>query len=307
MDLDYEYCHPCDDVYAVRAVAWLCFDNLRGETFDNGSSEAECPRCGFPLVRFHGYLESLTRRDTLGFIDGVISDISDLSDMSKELLRGFMNSFSVPSFSTIVRQDGVIEETMELYRKRYVYVQQTEDYAVVTLNAYKLGLFDFVDILSVSSIQRSFIKNPGYIRDEKGYLSSLRRENRLRALPNDLTKEEETLIRSRFNDKCAFTGRDVPIHLDHVIPVAVGHGGTTVSNILPIWQRINSSKGAKNVFEWYEENGDKFGVCPERFKQAIKYLAKLNEMSVEEYREYVYECHANPIDKITEVMSNEQH
>lgn len=111
-------------------------------------------------------------------------------------------------------------------------------------------------------------------------------------LPDTFTDEQKAELLRKFDGKCAFTGKDVPIQIDHVIPVASGHGGTILENMLPIWKRINSSKGDRNVFEWYEKNGDRFEVVPELFEQAIGYIAELNGMSYEEYHEYVYDCHS---------------
>ncbi len=152
-------------------------------------------------------------------------------------------------------------------------------------------VFDWHGVLSILR-RESFGKNKEH---------NLLRIKREKALINDLSTSDKVLISGRFGERCALTGKAVPIQFDHVIPVSSGHGGTTLSNMLPIWQRINSSKGAKNIFEWYEENGDRFEVLPELFDQAIEYLADLNEMTAEEYRDYVYECHANPIDYLTEV------
>lgn len=38
--------------------------------------------------------------------------------------------------------------------------------------------------------------------------------------------------------------------------------------------------------------------CP-KGTQAIEYLADLNDMTVEEYRDYINDCHANPNDILT--------
>src|SRR5699024_8010350 len=153
--------------------------------------------------------------------------------------------------------------------------------------------------------RKNFLANDFFIKGSKDRESSRRRLVRLRALIDDFTSEEREEVLRKFDGKCALTGLDVPIHLDHVIPIAIGHGGTTKSNMLPIWHRINSSKSDRNIFEWYEESGGRFEVSPGLFEKAIEYLAELNEMTVEEYRNYVYECHANPNDNLMEVMSNE--
>lgn len=155
--------------------------------------------------------------------------------------------------------------------------------------------FDYKDGGVASSIFKM-----GY--HEQSNKHSVRRQARRDALINDFSTDQEKATLSYFNGRCALTGKDVPLHVDHVLPLAVGHGGTTLSNMLPIGQRLNSSKGAKNIFEWYEENGDRFDVVPELFAKAIEYLAELNEMTTQDYRDYVYECHANPNDILTEAI-----
>jgi hypothetical protein len=298
--LDVEFCKYCDDIYATNPEVWLTFKNTAGETSSSFENTFNCPRCGCLIERYSGYLEALERRETKYFIDVLIENITDLSDLSKETLRLLLSKFTVPSFAVCFNGKAGYEFS-ELIKKRYVTLSQTDGHGHVALNAYKLRLLDSLDLLERMSGQRSFIKYPNYIVKDNSY--GKRREKRVNALKNDFTNEQKSEVLERFGSKCAFTGADVGIQMDHVIPVAVGHGGTTIANMLPVWQRINSSKGAKNVFEWYEENGERFGVCPVRFYAAIEYLADLNGMTSEEYRQYVYECHANPNDILTEAIN----
>lgn len=294
--LDVEYCRNCEDIYATNATIWLLFGNYEGETTRSGDDVSMCPRCYLPIRRYHGYLDALNLRETSGFIDSKLEGINDLSDSSKDTLRVVLENFSVPSFAVVFKGDTrkLVEE---LERKRYVISESTNDHTVVTLNAHKLELLDNEPLLLKMVHQRSFIINPEYIRDKN--VGGKRRLARLEILPHDFTEEDKDTLLRKFDGKCALTGKDVPIHFDHVIPVAIGHGGTVKGNMLPIWQRINSSKSDRNIFEWYEENGDRFDVCPKRFEAAIEYLAELNGMSVEEYRDYVNDCHANPNDVLT--------
>ncbi|MDQ0270741.1 hypothetical protein J2S17_002626 [Cytobacillus purgationiresistens] len=184
--------------------------------------------------------------------------------------------------------------------KRYLEKTVGMGNTILTLNANKLCLLDNYELLIKLYHQQSFINNPDYLV-RKDYECSRRRRSRLLALVNDFTGDDREEVLQKFEGKCAFTGKDVPLHFDHIIPLAVGHGGTTKANMLPIWQRINSSKNARNLFEWYEDNGDRFEVKPELFNKAVEYIAGLNGMTFAEYREYVYDCHANPNDNLTEV------
>lgn len=294
--LDIEYCKYCEDVYATRPTAWLLFEEFSGETLNSSDIIFNCPRCNCNIRRYEGYLEALKRRESVSFIESVLTDITDLSEESLKDLEDLLNYFSVPSFAVVLDGD-VFHRLSELSRKRYVTVERSMNYSIVTLNAFKLGLLDNKPLLLEMSHQRSFITNPEYIAKDNRH--SLRRLARLDALVNDFTDEDKSELLRRFDGKCALTGKVVPLHFDHVIPIAIGHGGTTKSNMLPIWQRINSSKCDRNIFEWYEENGDRFDVCPKRFEAAIEYLAELNGMTTAEYRDYVNDCHANPNDVLT--------
>lgn len=99
----------------------------------------------------------------------------------------------------------------------------------------------------------------------------------------------------RFDSKCALSG-DSNIHLDHVIPLKVGRGGTVYGNIIPLSYKLNSSKQDKNIFEWFKSTKNENNLSEEKFNDLIAYLAECNNMSVKEYKEYVCWCHNNPVD-----------
>src|SRR5699024_976817 len=118
-----------------------------------------------------------------------------------------------------------------------------------------------------------------------------RRRARKRNLPDSLTQGQKQAMLGRFNHACALTGdkdSDGGIHLDHVIPIASGHGGTTLGNMIPLRADLNISKYDRNIFEWFEQEKERFDLCSDKFAQAIEYLAEVNDMTTEEYREYVY-------------------
>lgn len=180
---------------------------------------------------------------------------------------------------------------LELWKKRLVLEIKSNLGTFLVVNVVALNIND-----KDTFTRRNFFAHDFYKEDTRTKENARKRLIRKGALINDFTQEDRVEVLERFGGKCALTGKDVPIHLDHVIPLAVGHGGTTKANMLPIWQRINTSKSDRNIFEWYKENGERFDVCPKKFEEAIEYLAELNEMSVAEYRDYVYECHAIPND-----------
>lgn len=136
-----------------------------------------------------------------------------------------------------------------------------------------------------AQVVRQWVKaNP----DRKRLSGQLRRARKL-LLPDTLTYEQTLLL----GDTCVLTGADLT-HLDHVIPVSIGHGGTTYENMIPLSAELNLSKNASNVFEWAHFNYERLGFTLERFYEVMTEVADRNDMTLEEYRDYVYWCHANP-------------
>lgn len=128
---------------------------------------------------------------------------------------------------------------------------------------------------------------------DKVILSAQRRRARKATLPDNLTNEQMSIILANFSGGCALSGEEIDIHWDHVIPLATGFGGTTFANMIPLRSDLNVSKYDKNIFEWFEANMQRFELSQERFDNLIAWLASANAMTVGEYRDYVYWCHAN--------------
>jgi hypothetical protein len=119
-----------------------------------------------------------------------------------------------------------------------------------------------------------------------------RRRAAERGLDVNWTTELQLQVLNFFGG-CALTGCNDNTHFDHVVPIKTGCGGTTIKNMVPIRADLNLSKGSKNIFEWFDESKSRFDLDEEKFNKMIEYLAGQNEMTVDEYRDYVYECHAN--------------
>ena len=117
-------------------------------------------------------------------------------------------------------------------------------------------------------------------------------ERRMRKanLPFDFGEADKRKMLGIFDGGCALTG-STDFHLDHVIPVASGHGGTIVGNMVPLRGDLNISKHKKNVFVWFNSVREREHLEQERFNAMITYLAEQNGMTVFEYTAYVYECH----------------
>jgi hypothetical protein len=65
---------------------------------------------------------------------------------------------------------------------------------------------------------------------------------------------------------------------------------------------LNSSKHAKNPFEWVKDKRYKEKIDIVKFNYLVSYLANLNGLSEEEFKQFVYWCENNKrsIDEIRE-------
>ena len=126
-------------------------------------------------------------------------------------------------------------------------------------------------------------------------------------LVGNVTKKQLTDVVGKFEGGCALTGSD-DFQFDHVIPIDTGRVGSVVENLIPLNSRLNSAKHARNIFDWFADNRERFGLSQRKFDELIEYLADINEMTVEEYRDYVYWCHDNPrtVDEIKQEETNEE-
>jgi len=124
---------------------------------------------------------------------------------------------------------------------------------------------------------------------EENKLSKLIYIHDKRAIENNvqtgLTEEQIARTFGHFGNRCCLTGDECEI--DHVIPLSLGKAGNVVENILPLNKKLNSSKGNKNLFDWFFEVKDDLGLCETKFYKSVEYIAKLNNMTVSEYKRYV--------------------
>lgn len=120
------------------------------------------------------------------------------------------------------------------------------------------------------------------------------RRARKQHLPDTLTENQRNQTMAHFNIGCALTGETESYHMDHVIPLSIGHGGTTFENMIPLRDNLNISKGNRNLFEWFRGSKEFYELSQTKFDELIEYLADINGMSTDEYEEYVYWCHDNP-------------
>lgn len=293
-----EICDNCNDFYLHRSVPLALFNSFDDEMKSVDDDHFYCRDCGQRIERYSGYIEAFKRQSDESLMRAIRNTLSlEISKKAIDTVIFLIQNVRIPSFC-YYDEDNQLDKTFltELEKRNLIQVITTNGTACILINSYDLGLFDNLDILK-SLNWHGYFYRPKPV-DHRVVISQKKRKTRIDAMINDFTDEQKAKVLARFNGKCAFTGKDVPLHMDHVIPVATEKGGTTLANMLPIWQRINSSKSDNNVFEWYEKNGERFEVKPELFREAIEYIAELNDMTYEEYREYVYACHAKEVQTI---------
>lgn len=307
-------CEVCDNVVKLTPRPLRLAFSDGTVVGDDDTYGYDCASCGKRVFYTTDKLDAWVITKGSEFKDGVKRDYGlTLSGLELDILLYLCEVTEAPHYLCVVDGTSRINSHLcslfginpkvlssainSLWSLRLVMSMKFNDEPLYLINGVKLGITD-----DVERFRENFFLNDFFKVESKDRLASARRESRLNRLVNDFTDIQEEEMRTKFNNVCALTGKDIPTHVDHVIPVSIGHGGTTLPNMLPIGQRLNSSKGAKNIFEWYKENGDRFEVLPEMFDRAIEYLASLNDMTVNEYRDYVYECHDNPNDISTEVV-----
>jgi len=126
------------------------------------------------------------------------------------------------------------------------------------------------------------------VNSDKVNISNQRRKARLRELPHDFTASEEKEMLNYFRNTCCLSGSKENIQLDHALPLSKG-GGTIKQNMIPLNATLNASKMDSNLFEWYENNKERFNLSDEKFYKTIKYLADMNDMDIDDYVDYYNE------------------
>jgi hypothetical protein len=135
-------------------------------------------------------------------------------------------------------------------------------------------------------LRRWYRNNP-----DKVTANNHRRRARKLSLPDDFTEEDMRRTYDLFGG-CALTGNP-EIQWDHAIPLSTGHGGTVASNMIPLRSDLNMSKNDSNIFEWFDRNNERFNLRQDKFDNLIDYLSRMNGMSVDDYRSFVYGCFEN--------------
>lgn len=283
-----EVCDVCTFFYIGRSETVLPFGH-RFETLSDSPTTIDCV-CGNTLHRHSSFISALDYINSETCKEHISQNFkNELSAASLKYIVDILPYISVPSF--VVEYDKSYKKNKEwknvhkeLLEKDFIRIVEAlnTDHFTLVVNARKLNLYPDNNLFNEIKIQNKF---------KTSYLSTINvRSNRIKNLPNTFTDEQKQLVLDRFNNRCAFTGEETSLHLDHVIPIAWEIEGTVVSNMLPLSASANSSKHDSNVFEWYEKKGRQYNVKEDLFIVAITYIAELNNMSFDEYKQYVYDC-----------------
>jgi hypothetical protein len=118
------------------------------------------------------------------------------------------------------------------------------------------------------------------------------RRARKRSLNDSLTFDQWKSTLEDFNNCCALS-KSENVVMEHFIPLSWGHGGTYIGNVYPLDKLLNISKKDLNPFKWAAENE----IDIEAWNQLVNYLAKLNNLSNEDFIGYVNWCEINKKSK----------
>lgn len=167
-----------------------------------------------------------------------------------------------------------------------------------------------MDTMSVSNFVESRGKRYGieskcrscyYEAKDKHHMAGNRQKRRAKEkfLPYDY------IVDKILYSECMLTG-DINPSIEHALPISIGHGGTTFGNCYPLRLDLNISKNDNHLFEWFEANKQRFELPQEKFVRLIDYLAVVNGLTSEEYREFYDWCFTNPRN-IDEIKRDQRH
>lgn len=121
---------------------------------------------------------------------------------------------------------------------------------------------------------------------EKVAKKQAKRKAMKRNLPNES-------IENLSFDTCVLTGDTSNVHIEHMIPLRWGHGGTYPGNCYALEGSANKSKGSRNPFEWFADYGERYGITIEAWSDLIEDMANRNRMDTSEYVRFVNWCYSN--------------
>lgn len=106
-------------------------------------------------------------------------------------------------------------------------------------------------------------------------------------LPDNFTEEEYSELKAFAAGRCMISGEEVELQVDHVQAVSKGWLGNTKGNLILVSAEVNNAKGTLSIFEFVQSERSNGLIDKEQLERTIQYLAQANEMSFEEYIEFL--------------------
>jgi len=100
---------------------------------------------------------------------------------------------------------------------------------------------------------KEYLKQYNEDHKDQATIRSQKRRTLKKLLPATLTINQWENIKTHFNNKCAYCGKELPLAQEHFIALSKG-GEYSITNIIPSCQSCNSSKSNKNFFTWYPKH-----------------------------------------------------
>lgn len=131
------------------------------------------------------------------------------------------------------------------------------------------GYYDRPEVREARNKTSAEYKRRMYANDEEYRLNEIIRchERRVSA-GKPITTAEWLECVEAFDNSCAYCGAQRNLTMEHVIAIANG-GTNSVDNIIPACRSCNSSKGTKELIEWYTSQPF---YSKDRLSNIIKYL-----------------------------------
>ena len=123
------------------------------------------------------------------------------------------------------------------------------------------------------------MENNGELNNkEKILIRNHERRSQIKQFTSTLTPEQWVEIKKIFNNKCAYCNEERKLTIEHFIPV-VKYGELTINNIIPVCSSCNSSKGARDFFTWFPNQGF---YSKRRESKILKHLGYNKETKIQQ-------------------------
>lgn len=146
---------------------------------------------------------------------------------------------------------------------------------------YRLKNKEAIALYYKQHLEQSAARSRRYYITNKAVFTTKAQRRRAKklALPASLTAAQWDEVKSCFNNRCAYCGQDKNLTLDHFIPVSKG-GELSINNVLPSCTSCNSSKGAKDYFEWYPGTKYYSKARDNQILKQLNYKEKVQQLRV---------------------------